>query len=266
MQKPRISLIVTTYNSPRYLELSVRSALRQSSLPDEIIVADDGSGDETRLLVERLAAGAPVPVRHVWQADEGFRAAAIRNKAIVAATGDYILMIDGDIILHPGFVADHRAFARRGTFVGGSRVRLDQTLTQELLRTGRIDISPAEKGTHGFLNGVRAPWLSPLMASYKAHDGTYVRSCNMACWRDDLLRVNGFNEAITGWGREDSELSWRLINAGVKKRFLKFGAVQYHLYHKENSKDHDARNVELMKRTRDEKLTWAADGINPGPQ
>ncbi len=105
------------------------------------------------------------------------------------------------------------------------------------------------------------PLLTPFMTGYKSRQGEYVRGCNMAFWREDLLRVNGYNEDITGWGREDSELSWRLINAGVKKRFLKFGGIEYHLHHNENAKDRDPRNIELMEHTRTARLTWAKNGI-----
>ncbi|MDE5940978.1 MAG: glycosyltransferase family 2 protein [Muribaculaceae bacterium] len=261
MTRPSSSLIVTTYNSPRFLELSMRSVFNQRMLPDEILVADDGSGEETRMLVEELAVESFVPVRHIWQPDEGFRAGAIRNRAIEAAKGEYIIQIDGDMILHPAFVKDHIAMAKRGTFVCGSRVMLDRNLTETILNTGRIDLKPGEEGIKSPINGRRMKLLTPFFARYKASDGTYARSCNMACWRDDLMLVNGYNEDIRGWGREDSELSWRLINAGVKKRFLKFGAIQYHLDHKENSKDLDPRNIELMERTRREKLTWAKNGI-----
>lgn len=258
--KPRVSLIVTTYNSPRYLELSMRSIFNQRMLPDEILVADDGSGEETRLLIEELTAESFVPVRHIWHPDKGFRLSEIRNKAIEAAKGDYIIQIDGDIILHPAFILDHMRISKRGSFITGSRVLLDKDTTNEIMQTGCIDI-PAVCKTKIGLNGRRLPLLTPLMISYKKNLGGYVRGCNMAFWRDDLLKVNGYNEDISGWGREDSELSWRLINAGVKKRFLKFGGIEYHLHHKENSKDQDTRNIELMERTRKERLTWAKNGI-----
>lgn len=256
------SLLVTTYNSPRYLELSIRSIFNQRRLPDEILVADDGSGEETRELVEELAAESFVPIYHIWQPDQGFRAGAIRNKAIAAAKGDYIIQIDGDIILDPAFVIDHLRFAKKGTFVCGSRVLIDEALTSELMHSGRIELKHGEKGMKSSFNGRRLPLLTPFFTHYKSGDPVYARSCNMACWRNDLLMVNGYNEDISGWGREDSELSCRLVNAGVKKRFLKFGAIQYHLFHKENSKELDPRNIELMEHTRSECLKWIPNGIS----
>lgn len=259
-KKPRVSLLVTTYNSPRYLELSIRSIFNQRRLPDEILVADDGSGEETRLLVEELAAESFVPLRHIWHPDKGFRLSAIRNKAIEAANGDYIIQIDGDIILHPAFVLDHMRIARKGSFITGSRVLLTKETTDEIISSDNVDLAAIKTIKKG-LNGRRMPLLTPFMTGYKSRQGEYVRGCNMAFWREDLLRVNGYNEDITGWGREDSELSWRLINAGVKKRFLKFGGIEYHLHHNENAKDRDPRNIELMEHTRTARLTWAKNGI-----
>lgn len=243
------------------LELSLRSVMNQRMLPDEIVIADDGSGEETRRLIEEFACESFVPVKHAWQPDEGFRAGAARNRAIAMAQGDYIIQIDGDMILHPAFVLDHVRNAREGEFVCGSRVLLSPELTDEILRTGRIEIKPTEEGVKGGLNGRRIPWLTPLMRRYKSGDGSYVRSCNMAVWRSDLLKVNGYNEDITGWGREDSELSWRLINSGIRKRFLKFGAIQYHLYHIERSRASDPRNIRLMETTRLQHLTHIPNGI-----
>ena len=119
----------------------MRSIFNQSVLPDEILIADDGSGEETRKLIEQLKRESPVPVRHVWHPDRGFRVGAIRNKAIHQAHGDYIIQIDGDIVVHPNFVADHIRFARRGSYVTGSRVVLTEEYTQHVFDTGNIHIS-----------------------------------------------------------------------------------------------------------------------------
>ena len=128
-----VSLVVTTYNWPRALALALASARLQTRLPDEVIVADDGSGPGTRQLVCMVAAGFPVPLRHVWQVDEGFRAARSRNLAITAARGEYVLLLDGDMVMHPRFVADHLSAARRGSFVQGSRVLVAEDFSARML-------------------------------------------------------------------------------------------------------------------------------------
>lgn len=256
----KVSLIVATYNNPAYLYLTLKSVMNQRRLPDEIIIADDGSGEDTRLLVEEMAAESFVPMKHVWHPDDGFRLAAIRNKAIADADGDYIIQIDGDIILHPSFIADHMAMARRGWFYSGSRVMLSLETTEHMLAGKTVEL-PQDAPERKKINGRRLPPLMHMMRRYKKSKGGYVRGCNMAFWRDDLIRVNGYNEEINGWGREDSELAYRLINSGLKKGFIKFGAIEYHLHHTENSKESDARNISLMEYARTSGVTVTEHGI-----
>lgn len=256
----KTSLIIATYNNPAYLYLTLKSVMNQRRLPYEVIIADDGSGEETRALVEDMAAESFVPLRHVWHPDEGFRLGAIRNKAIAEAKGDYIIQIDGDIVLHPSFVMDHESMARRGWFHSGSRVLLSPQTTELMVRKKIVEL-PQGAPERGKANGHRIPLLMPLMRRYKSGDGGYVRGCNMAFWREDLIAVNGYNEDITGWGREDSELSYRLINNGLKKGFVKFGAIEYHLHHPENNKDNDPRNISLMEHARNSHIIYIPKGI-----
>lgn len=249
-----VALLITTYNAPDFIDLCLTSVASQSVMPDEILIADDGSGEATAEVVRRHASRLAVKVKHIWQEDEGFRAGAIRNKAIAASESDYIIQIDGDILLHPEFIADHIRFARRGAFVIGSRKLLSPEQT-----TGII----ASRDLQGLFRSspLRAYPLTLLCAGMRASDGTYARSCNMAVWRNDLMAVNGYNEDISGWGREDSELSWRLMNYGLKKRSLKFGAIEFHLYHNECSRELDPRNYAIMERARTSGITRIPNGI-----
>lgn len=245
----KTSLIITTYNSPRFLELSILSAFRQQTLPDEIIIADDGSGEQTRMLVEEMGKFSPVELKHVWQPDEGFRLGAIRNKAIAVASGEYVIQVDGDIIMHPCFVKDHIRAAEEGYFITGSRVLLNRQLTDKLTNEKRITIPYGKLGFNRIFKSLRIPALVSFFYNYKSGNRIYVRGCNMSFWKADLLSVNGYNEDITGWGREDSEIACRLVNSGIKKRFIKFGAIEYHLFHRENDKSSDKRNISLMDKT-----------------
>lgn len=253
--------MVATYNWPEALRLTLRSALRQSLPPVEILVADDGSADATARLVREVAASSPLPVRHIWHPDEGFRLAAIRNRAIAAAEGDYIVQIDGDILLHRHFLRDHARFARPGCFVSGSRLLLTEPLTARLLARpdDGLSLSPFSQGVRNRLNGVRLPWLSPLLAGYGS-DRT--RGCNMAYWRDDMVRTNGYDESFRGWGAEDFELALRLRHNGVRHRTVKFAAVAFHLWHPERSRDAVERNVALLDRTRALGSLRCADGLD----
>src|SRR5687767_4927209 len=136
----RCSLIISTYNWPSALNLCLQSVLQQSVLPDEVIIADDGSTDDTRQLIASFIRKSPVPIIHVWQADEGFQLAKIRNRAIAQAAHPYIVQIDGDLILPRHFIKDHLQVSNKGSFVTGSRVLLSPTTSKTLLENNSIDI------------------------------------------------------------------------------------------------------------------------------
>ena len=259
------SLLISTYNWPAALNLCLKSVLRQSVLPAEIIVADDGSGAETHQLVEEFKKQSPVPVVHVWHPDEGFQLAKIRNKAIAKATCSYLIQIDGDLILHPHFIADHLHIQEPAYFVSGSRVLLSGATTEALLQHDSIEVQKHHQGSKNFFNRFRNRALRQVLSTrYKINGANkyYVKGCNMAFWKDDLLKVNGYNESFTGWGREDSELAIRLINVGVQKKFLKMGGISYHLYHKEVSRELELRNIQLMEAAITQRLVRAENGVN----
>jgi glycosyltransferase involved in cell wall biosynthesis len=260
-ERPRISLVIATYNWPRALELVLESVRAQRVPPLEVVIADDGSRDETWALIERMRPHLPVPLVHVWHEDTGFRLAAIRNKAIAAAQGDYVVQIDGDIVLHPSFIDAHAQFARRGGWVQGSRALLERPVTERLLAGESIRLWPFTPHLRMRQNALYAPWLTAVVRG-PADGLKRIRGAHMAFWRDDLLRVNGYDESIEGWGREDSELATRLINAGLVRRNLKFSAVCYHLWHKQASADAVERNHEVFLRTLRERRTRCERGVD----
>ncbi|WP_353719087.1 glycosyltransferase family 2 protein [Dyadobacter sp. 676] len=230
----KTSLIISTYNWPEALRLCLLSVREQSVLPDEVIIADDGSTGQTAEVIEAMRPLLPVRLLHVWQEDEGFQLSKIRNKAIATSSCDYIIQIDGDLVLHRHFIKDHLRLSKRGTFVAGSRVLMSRELSDTMLRAQKPGVSPFQPGLGNFSNRFSISWLSRYMADrYKTHDIFALRGCNMAFWREDLLRVNGYNEMFHAWGREDNEIAVRLINAGLKKRAAKFGGVAFHIYHAE---------------------------------
>lgn len=242
------SLIVATYNWPEALRLVLASVRAQRELPTEVIIADDGSGAPTRDVIANAARGFPVPVRHVWHEDAGFRLGMIRNKAMAAATGEYLIQLDGDLVLHPSFVAGHLRAAKRGWYVQGSRAMLDERATRDALATGRVAAGPFSRGVRNRANAIHAPWLGALVVG-ATDPMRRTRGCNMAFWRDDIIRVNGYDEQIEGWGREDSELAARLQHAGVRRRNLKFSSVAFHLHHRTQSQAYLNANHAVYERT-----------------
>ena len=255
------SLLIATYNWPDALAVVLASVRAQRTLPEEVIIADDGSGDDTRGLVADQARTFPVPLRHVWHDDVGFRLGMIRNKAMAVARGEYLLQLDGDMVLHPAFIESHLAFARRGSYVQGSRVMLDEPRTAATLAAGGTVSHVWSPGVRNRVNAIHAPWLSGLVGG-PTDPLRRTRGCNMGFWRNDIVRVNGYDEAIEGWGREDSELAARLQHAGIRRRNLKFSAVAWHLHHRTMAQDSLDRNHEVFERSVAEGRTRCDRGID----
>lgn len=253
-----VSLIITTYNRPDALQLVLNSVLAQRILPNEVIIADDGSTAETQTVIADFAGISPIPVKHAWQSDDGFRLAESRNRALAMASGDYIVIIDGDMVMHPEFIADHKVTAKKGLYVQGGRIVLPEEKTQELL-TALDRYRPLkwyerglEKRFEKRFSAIHCPLLAKALAKKeKTHYYKNIRGCNMGFFREDALAINGFNNDFIGWGREDSEFVARFFNNGGKIATLKFAAIAYHLWHHEAPRaalpENDRRLENAMK-------------------
>jgi glycosyltransferase involved in cell wall biosynthesis len=255
------SLIICTYNWPEALKLVLSSACFQSVQPNEIIVADDGSDESTAKVIEFFAKSSKLPIIHSWQKDDGCRIAHSRNRAIAKSNFEYIIMIDGDTVLHHDFIKDHKRFAKKKVYIQGSRVLLQSNLTRDILNKSEF-IKPLFFSEHSKnkINMLRVPFISKLMSYIKNQNISRIRGCNYSVFKEDILSVNGFNEEITTWGREDSEFVQRLFNNGLKKQHLKFSGIQYHLYHDERS--HNSVNDNILNDTILKKSIWCQKGIN----
>jgi len=260
-QRVPATLIITTYNRPDALQLVLHSALNLSILPEEIIIADDGSTDETRKLVESFVPKFTIPIRHCWHEDKGFRLATIRNRAIAMAANPYIIMIDGDMVMPERFIADHKRAARKGRVVQGSRVLLGENATRQAIRDLSTRLSLFSEGVSNRKNIVRSELLSSVF-SYFNQNILRVRGANMAFWKADVLAINGFNENFVGWGREDSEFIARLQHAGIRKFHLKFAGAAFHLFHPESRRDTLPANDRILKETVEGKIVQCDNGID----
>jgi glycosyltransferase involved in cell wall biosynthesis len=239
----RISVIVTTYDRENALDAVLRGLGRQTDRDFEVVVADDGSGEGTRALIQRHAARRDLALKHVWQDDRGFRAGAARNRAILASGGTYCIFLDGDCIPRPDFVAVHRQLAEPGWFVTGNRILMARDLTEDVLAEGR---RPEDWGFYEWLalrRTGRINRLAPLLAlalgplrKLRPRAWRGARSCNLAVWRSDLDRVDGFDVTYSGWGLEDSDLLIRLIHSGVRRKDGNFATGVLHLWHAESDR------------------------------
>ncbi|MCC4211112.1 glycosyltransferase family 2 protein [Leeuwenhoekiella parthenopeia] len=230
-----ISLLLTTYNWPEALELVLLSVLKQSHLPDEVLIADDGSETATSIVIEKFKQDFPNNVQHLWHEDKGFRKSKILNRALLASTGDYVIQIDGDCILHSDFIKDHKENAVENVFLFGSRVNIRQSFLPHLLKTKRITFHSWSTGIKKRSRALHLPFLSKY---YKASSNlsSKIRGCNISYWKKNALDIQGYDESYEGWGREDSDFAARLLHSGVKGKRIRYAGIIFHIWHPENSR------------------------------
>jgi glycosyltransferase involved in cell wall biosynthesis len=258
---PQCSLVTPTYNWTEALELLLLSILKQTQLPNEVIIADDGSKEDTKLLIQKFQKDFPIPLVHVWHEDVKNRKPRIMNQAIAKAKYEYIIEIDGDIIMHKNFVADHVQFAQKGHYLFGSRVNIQKEILPEIFIKKTTAFHFFSKGIKKRGRTIHFPFLM-LFAKSEEERSKKLRGCNMSFWREDFIKVNGFNEDLVGWGIDDSEMIQRLHNLGIKGKRLKHAGIAYHIYHPEQSKSHIEVNLEIERNTTNKKITFIEKGIN----
>lgn len=248
-----ISIIVTTYNREDALDANLRALAAQADPHFEVIVADDGSGPPTARVVAAWSRRLGRPLAHVRHDHRGFRAAEIRNRAIVASTGQMCVFLDGDCIPRPDFVAAHRRIAAPGWFVAGNRVLLGPALTDRILCEG---LKPETWTWRRWTALRRAGEINRLLPLFRLPLGPLrrlgsrawhgLRSANLAVRRDDLLRVDGFDAAFSGWGLEDSDLVIRLIRSGVRRKDGRFATGVLHLWHPDSDRSRLPENARML--------------------
>ncbi len=265
-----IAVIVTTYNRPDALAAVLEGFLAQTDPNFELLVADDGSSPDTAQQVQAFKARAPFSVQHIWHEDQGFRAAAIRNRALAATHADYIIFTDGDCVPLQHFVALHRLLSEAGYFLSGNRVLLSERFTQQIL-TEKIPVhawhfnawiiaklSNKINRLMPFLNLSKIPYLR----KNNGQSWRGAKTCNLSAWRKDLWQVNGLDESYTGWGQEDSDLVVRLIRSGILNKSARFAAPVLHLWHPENDRSHLKENQERLQQVLNATHIRALKGVD----
>lgn len=266
---PTVSVIFSTYNQPDWLEKAIWGWAGQTDRDFEIVIADDGSHEATRARIDSVRAQTGLDIQHVWHPDAGFQKSAILNKAILAAKGDYLVFSDGDCIPRSDFVAAHRGRAQPGRFLSGGYTKLPLALSRRIEREDVASaraFDPVWLGRGGLRSGpfekhrARGWWaatlnaLTPTQSSWNGH--------NASGWKEDLVRVNGFNEQMQ-YGGQDRELGERLVNLGVRGRQIRYFAIVLHLDHPRgyDRPESIARNKAIRRETVSRRLTWTPHGI-----
>ncbi len=267
----KTSVIFTTYNQPAWLEKVLWGFFEQTRKDFEIVIADDGSTEATAALIERIRKDAPVPIRHVWQPDEGFQKCRILNKAVVQASGDYLIFTDGDTIPRKDFVEQHLRHAAPDRYLSGGYFKLpmdiSQAVTHDDIRSQRV-FSPKWLRFHGMKVGVRGlkltahgslstllNWLIPVKPTWNGN--------NSSCFKAAILKVNGFNEQMQ-YGGQDVEFGLRLKHSGLRPKRIRFSTIGVHLDHARGYATDEMRqnSAREIRKTLDERRQWAPLGID----
>lgn len=265
----KTAVIVTTYNRPDALTAVLEGYCGQSDQSFDLIVADDGSREETADAIRRFARRASFSIMHVWQEDQGFRAAEIRNRAVASTSAEYVIFTDGDCVPSRHFVQAHKHLAEAGYFLGANRVLLSAELTNRVVRE-RVPVH-----TWSEVEWTRR-WLqrdvNRLLPLVQLPDGPFrkwsptrwsgIKTCNLSVWREDLVRVNGLDASYQGWGLEDSDLVIRLLHAGVKHKNARFAATVFHLWHPEHDRSQLPVNQERLEDLLQSNIVRARVGLD----
>ena len=270
MYQGSISVIFTTYNSVAWLEKVLWGFHYQTDNNFEVIVADDGSREETKESIERFKKNTHLEVQHVWQPDDGFQKCRIMNKALKAAKGDYVLFTDGDCIPRNDFVAVHRKHAEEGFYLSGGYFKLPMDISKRINRadieTGRAFDSQwlldnGLKKTHKISKLTARGWWAKFMNSVTPTNRTW-NGHNASGWKKDLFDVNGFDESMQ-YGGQDCELGYRLRHNGIKAKQIRYSAICVHLDHARGYVNPEmlANSRRIKKNTLSNKLTFTENGL-----
>ena len=270
MNNLAVSVIISTYNSEEWLRKVLEGYRGQIYDNYEIIIADDGSREETKVLIDSFRKDYPVKIRHLWHEDKGYRRQRILNKAIVEASYDYILFTDGDCIPRKDFVTTHVKYAEKGYFLSGGYCKLtmkasecitSQDIKEEkcfdanwLADQDKLGIKQRLKLTAGSNTANILDLITPTGATFN--------NCNSSAWKEDLLAINGYDERMR-YGGPDRELGERLVNYGIKPKQIRYKAICLHLDHDRGYKTKESvdRNLAIRKDTKSKNIIKTSFGI-----
>jgi glycosyltransferase involved in cell wall biosynthesis len=269
----KLSVIITTYNSEEWLQKVLVGYSVQTEQDFEVVIADDGSTEKTKVVIASFQNQFKFPIVHVWQEDNGFQKCKILNKAILKTQSDYLLFTDGDCIPRKDFVAQHLKHQEEGYFLSGGYFKLPMETSQKisleniqnqdcfsiswLIKNGVSKTFKLSKLTKISIFASFMNWLTPTKRTFNGH--------NTSCFKSDLLAVNGFNE-IMQYGGLDRELGERLFNYGILSKQIRYSAVCLHLDHARAYFNQEEWNKNLALRAYNIKnnITWITSGIIKG--
>jgi glycosyltransferase involved in cell wall biosynthesis len=259
----KLAVVVSTYQNPAMLHLVLEGYRRQNTRNFTIYIADDGSNEPTTELIRSMQTNFPVDILHMWHEDRGFRKARIHNLVLREVSESYVLLTDGDCIPPTNLVSAHLRLARPGCMITGSRILLTPAYSADLLEGGKLpDMRTMALIAHRLRRRINRllPLLLPTHLAAPTQKLHGIHGCHLSCWRNDLLRINGFDEQFEGWGREDSDLVARLFHAGIRRCNLR-GSPVWHIWHPVEDRGRLPDNDQLLNECLKQKRVGAVQGI-----
>jgi len=266
-----LSVIITTYNQPQYLELTLWGFHNQSNPNFELVIADDGSSEDTSDVINWFRNNTALKIQHIWHEDDGFRKCTILNKAIIASKHNYLLFTDGDCVPRKDFIEVHLSKARKGHFLSGGYFKMNDAVSKNVTPEVIANQYPFNKNwlkkngqesTYKFLKMTRKKWLISILNGITTAKPTW-NGHNVSGWKSDIIAVNGYNEDMV-YGGLDRELGERLENYGVSGLQIRYSAIVVHLDHPRPYKKKELmdKNRAIRKKVRDTGVTFAANGLD----
>ena len=271
ISKPKVTVIISTYNQPKWLDLVIYSYTLQTEKNFEIIIADDGSTYETKLVINNYINTSSLIIYHIWQPDQGFQKTKILNRAIVASNSDYLLFTDGDCIARKDFVETHLRLRKKNYVLSGGYFKLIKTLSEDMNKNHITQqdcfnknwlISNGQPKSFKLNKFIKSKTVASLLNRFTTTKATF-DGMNTSCYKMDLVAVNGFDERMR-YGGEDREVGERMKNNGVRFIQIRYSAICVHLYH-ERAYVNQAmfkENKIIRLETKKGKRRWTAFGIN----
>ncbi len=267
---PKTGVILTTYNQPQWLQKVLWGFEMQTHKDFELIIADDGSAEETKEVIDEFSENSSLEIKHIWHPDKGFQKCTILNKAIISCKSDYLIFTDGDCIPRKDFVEAHLKRAREGRFLSGGYLKLSMEVSKTISREDIVEQRPfhakwlrknGQPFSHKLIKLVKNPYAAGLLNFITPTRPTW-NGHNVSGWKKDILAVNGYNEDMT-YGGLDRELGERLMNYGLNGKQIRYFAVCLHLDHPRPYKTRESmdRNKAIRQKVRRKKITRISNGI-----
>jgi len=265
-----VGVVISTYNNPEWLRKTLWGYANQTVADFELIIADDGSGEETRKLLEEYQQKYFPSLKHVWHPDNGFQKSEILNKALLASDSDYLIFTDQDCIPRPDFIETHLHYAEPGSFLSGGYFKLPMDISRQIKEE---DVSSKRvfdlrwlrsqglrcnfKCTKLFHSKIFASFMNFVTPTRASWNGM-----NSSGWRSDMMKINGYNEEMH-YGGQDREFGERLVNLGIRPKQIRYSAICLHLDHKRPYKTQETleRNKAIRENTRKMKTVQTPFGI-----